>query len=128
MLLYTYSEEGEIENENINIQLKATEHLSLLQDGQTIPFLVDRADLEYWRYELFPVILIVYDAVNEIAYWTYIQAYFQQRQDFNLELVGTTYTIHIPRSQVVNLEAIRQFALFKAQVLLQIQGAIRNEG
>ena len=36
MLLYTYTPEGEVENETVGIQLKATDHLLLSRDRQTI--------------------------------------------------------------------------------------------
>jgi hypothetical protein len=78
MLLHTYTPEGEVENETVGIQLKATDSLSLSRDGQSIPFSVDRADLEYWLEERYPVILIVYDAQDDVAFWVYVQDYFQK--------------------------------------------------
>lgn len=50
LLLYTYTEEGEVENETVKIQLKATDNLPLLKDEQTIAFPVARrSGILAWR-------------------------------------------------------------------------------
>jgi hypothetical protein len=126
LLLYTYNEEGEIENDSVRIQLKATDDLPVLKDGR-IMFTVERADLEYWLEELLPVILIVYDARNDVAYWVYVQAYFQSLANFELSLVGKTTTIYLNRASVVHTEAIRMFARYKASVLRQRPEVIRYD-
>lgn len=127
MLLFTFTDEGEIENETVSIQLKATDNLALLRDEETIAITLDRADLDYWRAERFPVILVVYDAVSDIAYWLHIQSYFLQDRGRNLTMVGNSVTVHIRRTDVVNIEAVRQFANFKAQVLDQLRGVVSYE-
>lgn len=127
-LLYTYTDAGEIENEHIRIQLKATDHLPLLKGGQAIAFPVERSDLEYWLTERFPVIFVVYDAQADVAYWTYIQAYFQRQSEFQLEMIGQTVTISINLTNVVDTEAIRQFARFKTRILNQLQEVTHDAG
>lgn len=127
LLLYTYTEEGEFENESVKIQLKATDSLPLLKDEQTIAFPVLRADLEYWLEEWLPVILIVYDALADRAYWLYVQAYFQQQPNFDLALTGETVTLYLNRSNGVEPEAMRRFARFKMDVLRQIPRGIQYE-
>jgi hypothetical protein len=122
LTLYTYNEDGEPETDSIKIQLKATDNLPVLKDEQTISFTLLRADLEYWLEEWSPVILVVYDAQNDIAYWLYIQAYFQQRPEFNLTLIGETITVPIAMSQVIDKETIRQFAQFKTNIIQQSLG------
>jgi len=124
--LYTYTEEGEVENDTVKVQLKATDSLPLLADGRTISFAVLRSDLEYWLEEWTPIILVVYDAVADNAYWLYLQAHFQQCADFDLTLVGETVTVRMSTDNVVNPDAIRQFARFKARVVQQFEG-IRHE-
>lgn len=117
---------GDIENDTIKIQLKATDSLPLLADGETISFPIQRSDLEYWLAEWLPVILIIYDAMADAAYWLYLQAHFQQQVDFNLALVSETVNVHINTRNVVDPDAIRQFALFKARILQRFEG-IRHE-
>jgi hypothetical protein len=119
LLLFTYARDGSFENESVKIQLKATDTLPMLKDGQTIAFPVLRADLDYWLEEWLPVIFIVYDAPANRAFWIYIQAYFQRDRDFELSLAGDSITVHIDQSNIVNEEAIQQFAHFKAEILRQ---------
>ena len=127
LVLYTYTEEGEIEAETIKIQLKATDNLSVLQDGETIAFPVQRADLDYWLGEWLPVILIVFDAQEEISYWAYIQAYFQHQTGFDLALTGESTTIHLRKSDVVDADAMRLFAGYKASILRQLPEVINYD-
>ena len=127
-LLYTYTDEGEIENECVRIQFKATDHLLRHQGGETIAFPVERSDLEHWLAERFPVILIVYDAQTDAAYWVYVQAYFQRQAGFDLALAGETVTVSIRLTNCVDTAAIRQFARFKARLLNQTEGVTHDEG
>lgn len=120
--LYTYSENGEVEDELINIQLKATDNLSVLQDGETIAFPVETADLDYWLAGIYPLILVIYDAQTDTAYWLYVQASFQNQA--NPILVGNTVTLYLKKSDVLTPDAIRQFAHFKARINEQTEGVI----
>jgi hypothetical protein len=127
LMLFTYSEEGEVENGAVRVQLKATDQLSMLQDGQTIALTTHRADLEYWLGKHFPVILVLYDAVNDVAYWIYVQAYFARRTSVDLAFIGETMTIHIPTSQMVDTGAMRLFAGCKANIIDQLRGVRHGE-
>jgi hypothetical protein len=49
-----------------------------------------------------PVILVVYDAQADIAYWLYVQAYFAGLPKFNPRTGSESITVHIPRSNVLN--------------------------
>src|SRR5262249_31767129 len=127
LVLYTYDENGEAENGTVSFQVKATESLPLLQDQQTIAFPIRRADLDYWLAETLPVILIVYDAQEETAFWLYLQAYFEQQADVNPRLVGNTLTLYLNRDNVVDPAAMRQFAAFKTRILEQRRGIIHYD-
>ena len=60
-----------------------------------------------------PVILIVYDARKETAYWLYVQSYFRKLQDFNLFSAGKTITLQVATANRVNKGAVRKFARFR---------------
>ena len=85
----------------------------MLQDQETIPWSVARADLELWLQETMPVILIVYDSQVDIAYWLYVQAYFEALSDFQMEDVEVTVTVYLKRSEMVTENAVRAFAGYK---------------
>lgn len=125
LLLYTYNNDGEMENEIVKIQLKATDNLTVLADGESIAFRVARTDLDYWLGEIMPVILIVYDARLDIAYWLYVQAHLQNQPDFNLSLIGETITLYLNRSDIVRQDTIRLLARFKADIIRQRPEVIR---
>lgn len=128
LILHTYDTNGEPENEAVYIQMKATDNLFVRrQQQQDIAVTIERAHLERWLEEIMPVILIVYDARQDCAYWLYTQAYFRQLPHFNLATAGETVSLHIKRSHVVNAEAIQQFAQFKQKVLDQIRGVIHHD-
>jgi hypothetical protein len=126
LILYTYDANGEPESDAISIQMKATDHLTILEDQQTIAFVVEQADLDSWLAQTMPLILILYDAVAEIAYWLYIQAYFTRQLGFDVARTGKTVTVHVPKSNVVDQAAIRRFAEFKADVARQTKGAVHH--
>ena len=126
LTLSTYSASGEIENGPVYIQLKATDRLRVRDNQPTIAFPVQRADLELWLREPLPCILIVYDAHADVAYWLYVQAYFAQLTSFSLTEAGETVTVHLPKTNVVDEAAIRRFAQYRDNVLVQMQGVIHH--
>ena len=58
LILFTFTNGGELEPGNIYIQVKSTESLRWLRD-QRAAFRLDRSDLIDWLFQLLPVILIV---------------------------------------------------------------------
>ena len=127
LILWTFDREGQIESGHVLLQLKATDHLPVLKDEQTIAFPVQRADLEVWTVETMPLILIVYDAQKDKAYWLYIQAYFNQRPELSLTAAGETVTIYLPMAQILDESAIQKFQHFKQEVQRQMEGKIRYD-
>jgi hypothetical protein len=126
LLIFTYNAEGEIENGQIYIQLKATDSLSILADQKTITFTLASSDLELWLLEPMPCILIVYDAKLGQAYWLYLQAYFESIEAFDLSKMGESVTVRLSKDNVLNRQAVEIFAKFKNDVLSQLKGAIRH--
>ena len=60
-----------------------------------------------------PVILIVYDARKDEAYWLYIQSYFAKRKDFNLFTAGADVTVQMPSANGLTKAAIKKIARFR---------------
>jgi len=122
LLITTYDGSGEYENGEIRVQLKATDHLKVVSGGQYITWRVEREDLHGWLGELMPVVLIVYDAQADVAYWLYVQAYFASQPGFNLHKAPTRVTVRIPRANIVNQAAMRQFAVYRNAIRAQTKG------
>ncbi len=111
LYMETYNSYGEVENGRIAFQLKATDSLKLLADSTAIPIRLEWRDLLFWLNERQPVILIVYDAQQDRAYWLYVQEYFRRQRW--AKRVGATTTVHIPAGNVLDEAAVRLFARFR---------------
>jgi hypothetical protein len=118
--LQTYNADGAVEAVWVRFQLKATGSLRRSAECKTIPFRLEWRDLLFWLNEAEPVILVVYDAQEDRAYWLYVQAYFRQMQWAARATVAATVTVHIPAGNVLDEAAIRLFAQFR--------DAVRSDG
>ena len=74
-----------------------------------------------------PVLLIVYDARKNVAYWLYMQSYFHARKEFNLFTAGKKVSVSMPTTNIVNPIAMRRFARFRDRILAQMEGVNHNE-
>jgi hypothetical protein len=124
--LRTFTREGEVQEGKVLLQMKATDRLRVRSAATEFPFRIERADLVSWLAELSPVVLIVYDARKEVAYWLYVQSYFRRREDFNLFAAGQTVTLRVPTANVVSTAAVRRFARFRDAVLAQTRKVIHD--
>jgi hypothetical protein len=121
LYMTTYAAAGQAESDWVLFQVKATDHLKRTAGGESVIFRIDRADLNRWLGETYPVVLVVYDAREDVAYWLYVQAHFAagrapagRRQ---------TVTARIPTANVLDEAAIRRFAAAKAAIGRQTKGA-----
>jgi hypothetical protein len=119
----TYNAAGEVENGLILLQVKGTERAQRLARQQAITFRVERPDLLAWLAELLPVILIVYDAASDVAYWVHVQGYFLALPGFDLFHAGRTVNVHLPIAQTLTPGAVAQFAVLRDQVYARHPGA-----
>ncbi|NEQ14973.1 DUF4365 domain-containing protein [Moorena sp. SIO2C4] len=126
LIIFTYDANSELENGKIYVKLKATDFLSMLSaDQETIGFPLGRSDIEPWLKEPMPCILIVYDAQLDLAYWLYLQAYFENWENFDPWQMEETITVNLPKKNIINQNAIKKFARYKNDVLRQLPGVIR---
>lgn len=125
LIIFTYNHQGEIENGQIYVQLKATDSLRIVEQNK-ITFSLSRSDLELWLLEPMPCIFIIYDAQTNQAYWLYLQAYFQNLVNFNLDTIGESLTIYIPTENLLTQASIKKFAEYRDNVLKQLKGVIKH--
>ncbi len=107
-LMYIYNDNREAENGAVNFQVKATDHLNILQDGKTISNRLETSHLRYWHGELMPVIFVLYDASRDRAFWLYMQNYIDEH-DNQLHWSQKENTIRIPVRNRLTLRAIDNF-------------------
>lgn len=120
LILCTYSDDGELENGNIYLQLKATDNIRLTGNGQFVSFALKKKDLNTWLSEPLPVMLIVYDATRDCAYWLYIQEYFESIENFDIHRVRKYQSVSIPVRNRVSRNSVKKFVKFKKNILKQI--------
>lgn len=65
----TFNEKGEAENGNVLFQLKSTDHIQYSTQKDIFVFDLSKRDLELWLTNLYPVLLVLYDAQSDAAYY-----------------------------------------------------------
>ena len=113
---------GELESGEVLIQLKATDRLTVILDGSDISFRISTKHIRLWQREIMPVILIVYDVANDKAYWLYTQQYFNAPA-FRMP-TGKGINLRIPKGNVVDAIAIRQFRNYKEEALQKVERTV----
>jgi len=96
--------ESRYESGPIYVQLKATDKLPLIAEEALISFAIGRDDIDLWQDELNTVILVIYDARLEKAYWLHARDYISATsfaKDYK------TVNVHIPISQIISEAAVQ---------------------
>jgi hypothetical protein len=126
LYMTTYNAHGEVENDFVLFQLKATDRLQWTSDDSAVMLRLETTDLHWWLVETFPVILVIYNAQADVAYWLYVQAQIEKPHGLSTGR-GKSVTVHIPITNVLNEDAIRHFAAAKAAVQAQTKGVKHHE-
>lgn len=121
--MFHFAADGAIENGEVRFQLKATEHLQVINKGTVISFPINTGDLHYWALEIHPFILVVFDASEDKAFWLHVQEYITEHPD-RVDPHKETVNVHIPTSNKLTLRSIDHFH----QLSLQVVDRLRNQG
>jgi Domain of unknown function (DUF4365) len=111
----------------IYAQVRATDGLNADRLGRTIRCKIERSHLRACLAEAFPVILILYDAQKDRAFWLYIQARFGGVKRFRAMRGTKTLTVRIPISQVLDPAAVRLFRAYRKRIQAQTEGVIHRD-
>ena len=126
--IFTF-ENGAFENGYIYLQLKATDDLNLVKKNSAVAFAANRADVNLWSGETYPVLLVVWDANTEIGYWLYMQPYLRnlkRKEQFPLPAGQVTMTVYLPVSNTIDRAAIEKFRQYKNAIHRQIQKVVNH--
>ena len=118
--MFTF-ENGAFENGYVYMQLKGTDQLNVLQDGATISFTLDRADINLWRREIMPVFLVVWDARQEVGYWLYMQAHLKRIKAYPLLPGQATLTVRLPKANVLDEASIERLRQYKNRIQREME-------
>ena len=127
LFMTTYSADGEAQEGWVYFQVKATNRLPLLKDKKTISWTVSRRDLRLWLGENYPVILVLYHAPRERAYWLDVQEYFVGPNSPALFSPGESLNARLSTSQMLDRRSIREIARRKQRVHEQQHGRIPRD-
>lgn len=106
-LITTFNEYGEIENFHIVFQLKSTDFIQLSTSNQSFVFDLSKQDLELWLYNPNPVLLLLFDAQQGIAYYIDLQSYFKKNR-VSLKNVRKFVRVYIPQNAIFNTFIIQE--------------------
>lgn len=115
MTLFTYDGNGELESDFILVQLKATDKLKRLRDGESISLAIEWADLETWQNNFMIVILVLYNAPNGTGYWVYVQQYLE-KNNIAPKPNQKTHNVRFDATNILDSGAIRKFAAWKNEL------------
>jgi Domain of unknown function (DUF4365) len=116
LVVFTFDDQGEQEPGQIRVQVKATEQIRWLANGQSFAFRISRADVRTWLRERDPVILVVYDATANRAWWVHVQGYFNESASRASRPLPETISLRIPRRQTLRPSTLRQWATISRDV------------
>ncbi|MFW6170629.1 MAG: DUF4365 domain-containing protein [Planctomycetota bacterium] len=107
------SAEGYPEDGHVYFQLKATSKLRLVDGKRYVTAKIESIHLrDWWLRKHHPIILVVYDAVGDRAFWLDVQAYCDEvnrTEPRRLTLDQETVTIRIPVKNKLTLRAVDYF-------------------
>jgi hypothetical protein len=113
LVVQTFNGRGEVESSRILFQLKATDRLKLLATADAVSGRIEQADLAHWLEEPLPVVLVLYDGRSDLGYWLYIQRHFANLAGFDRAHCGRQVRVPIPRSNVLDRNAMKMLARVK---------------
>ncbi len=114
--IITFDEHGELENGNLLVQVKATDHLQVVDGGRAIACRVDVKDVRAWLGEFMPVFLALYDSVGDVTYWIDIQRYYKHLQGRPKASTGRV-TVRLPRENALTPDVIQRWSKLPRQRL-----------
>jgi len=116
LIVTTFDEHGRVQPGQIRLQLKATDQIRLSKDESFLSFPLDRRDVELWLREVIPVILIVYDAQRERAFWLHLAGHFKGKWKQLFSTTGSV-TVRIPTKNRINKQSVLRFDAWRVASL-----------
>lgn len=117
LTVLTFDGNGELENGQIEIQVRATEQVQPLKDGREFSRRLDMSHVGHWLMQPNPVIIAVYDVNADRAWWLNIQ---KAAEHEDLEDSGETIAVHIPLANDLNSTAINEMRRHRDAFLVQL--------
>jgi hypothetical protein len=112
----TFNEYGEVEANSIFVQLKSTDNLKLIEkEENSIIFDLSIRDLELWLLGKEMMILVVYDAQLDQAFFVDLKDYFKSNKTA-LKNVRKFVRIYVPSTNALNATSIKELRKIKNSI------------
>lgn len=116
---------GEVEVGQLDLQVKATDAITRTADGRAVVQRVTVADLKSWLFEVSPVVVVVYDARGNVAYWLDVQEYARAAA---LDIgAGKTVALRIPVTNLWTPDAVRRLRDVKNRLVERYWRAVDDD-
>jgi hypothetical protein len=122
LLMTTFNRRGEIENGDVRMQLKATGAIKVVSGQNAIAVRLEWRDVVYWLNEPLPVVLVVYGAKADKAWWLYVQEALREGRRQASPRATATRTVRVPLANVLDAAAVRRFRKFRDAALARSRG------
>jgi hypothetical protein len=106
-MIDTFNDDGETENLSFKFQLKSTDSIKFSSVNKGFIVDLSKRDLELWINNPHPVLLILYDAQNDKAYFADLQTYFNENR-LLLKNVHKFVRVFLQPQSVLNQIAIQK--------------------
>ena len=110
-MIDTFNEQGEAQSLSFMFQLKSTDNIQQSRENETYTFDLSKRDLELWLHSVSPVILILFDAQKEVAYFIDLQSYFKKNRIL-LKNIRKFVRVYLPFTAVFDSYAIQNLGKF----------------
>jgi len=127
--MFHFGDDGSLENGEVRFQLKATDNLNVIKNGEIVSHPIKTGDLHYWSLEIYPFILLIHDASENCSYWLDVQDYIEKNPD-RLDPDKKSVSVHVPIANKLNITAIDLFRSKSLRVVEQLrsQGGFSDVG
>jgi hypothetical protein len=120
LLMTTFNRRGEIENGDVRLQFKATDSIKIVSRGKFIAVRLEWRDMVYWLNEPLPVILVVYHAKSDRAWWLHLNDAL--REEGRKAPATDKVTVSVPMDNVLDKKAARRFRTLRDKALARTRG------
>jgi Domain of unknown function (DUF4365) len=103
--IQTFLPTGEIYKKTIDFQLKSTDYIQYTEKRQALAFDLNIVDLEFWLSKDRQMLLILYDAQKDIAYYIDLAIYFEKNRK-SLAEINKFVCVYLPVHQIFNPQAV----------------------
>jgi Domain of unknown function (DUF4365) len=107
-LFHTFNERGEYENGIVFFQLKSTDQIEFSPKKKAFVFDLSHRDLELWLADTMTMLLVLYDAQKEVAYYIDLQAYFKMN-GIKMDTKRKFIRVYIPKENTFTELAAQSF-------------------